>query len=88
MQIRKKKLNFFDLVKALSTKKGLDALPSSPPFLRGLFFIYLNTLCEDGWNGTHKHDRENIEWYLTTVKEHRLNNIEWMVHDSPGFENK
>ena len=37
---------------------------------------------EDGWNGNHRHDRENIEWYLTTVKGHRLNNIEWMVHDN------
>jgi len=26
-------------------------------------------------------DSDNIEWYLTTVKGHRLNNIEWMAHD-------
>ena len=30
---------------------------------------------EDGWNGNHRHDRENIEWYLTTVKGHRLNKL-------------
>ena len=36
---------------------------------------------EDGWNGNHRHDRENIEWYLTTVRGHRLRNIEWMIHD-------
>ena len=27
-------------------------------------------------------DSENIEWYLTTIKGHRLNNCEWMVHDN------
>ena len=37
---------------------------------------------KDGWNGNDKDDSDNIEWYLTTVKGHRLNNIEWMVHDN------
>ena len=35
----------------------------------------------DGWNGNDKDDSDNIEWFLTTVKGHRLNNIEWMLHD-------
>jgi len=35
---------------------------------------------KDGWNGNDKDDSENIEWYLTRIKGHRLNNIEWMVH--------
>ena len=35
------------------------------------------------WNGDNKDDSENIEWYLTAIKGHRLNNIEWMVHDNP-----
>ena len=37
---------------------------------------------KDGWNGNDKDDSENIEWYLTRIKGHRLNNIEWMVHDN------
>ena len=37
---------------------------------------------KDGWNGNNKDDSENIEWYLTRIKGHRLNNIEWMVHDN------
>ena len=36
---------------------------------------------EDGWKGNDKDDSDNIEWYLTTVKGHKLSNIEWMVHD-------
>ena len=35
----------------------------------------------DGWNGNDKEDRENIEGYLTEVKGHRLNDIDWMLHD-------
>ena len=35
---------------------------------------------EDGWNGNDKDDSENIEWYLTEVKGHRLNDINWMAH--------
>ena len=35
----------------------------------------------DGWNGNDKDDSDNIEWFLTTVKGHRLNNIEWILHD-------
>ena len=37
---------------------------------------------KDGWNGNDKDDSENIEWYLGMIKGHRLNNIEWMVHDN------
>ena len=37
---------------------------------------------KDGWNGNDKDDTENIEWYLGMIKGHRLNNIEWMVHDN------
>ena len=40
-------------------------------------------LFKDGWNGNDKDDSENIEWYLTRIKGHKLNNIEWMVHDNP-----
>ena len=36
---------------------------------------------EDGWNGNDKDDSDNIEWYLTTVKGHKLSNISWMLHD-------
>ena len=36
---------------------------------------------EDGWNGNDKDDSENIEWYLTDIQGHNLNNCEWMVHD-------
>ena len=36
---------------------------------------------KDGWNGNDKDDSENIEWYLTRIKRHNLNNCEWMVHD-------
>ena len=40
----------------------------------------------DGWNGNllitiDKDDSNNIEWYLTEVKGHRLNDISWMLHD-------
>ena len=35
---------------------------------------------EDGWNGNDKVDGESIEWYLTEVKGHRLNDINWMAH--------
>ena len=42
---------------------------------------------KDGWNGNDKDDSENIEWYLTRIKGHRLNNIEWMVHDNPFVRN-
>ena len=37
---------------------------------------------EDGWNGNDKDDSDNIEWYLTTVKGHRINNIEWILNKS------
>ena len=37
---------------------------------------------EDGWNGNDKDDKENIEWYLTDIQDHRLNDINWMVHDN------
>jgi len=37
---------------------------------------------KDGWNGNDKDDSENIEWYLTRIKQHNLNNCEWMVHDN------
>ena len=36
---------------------------------------------EDGWNGNDKVDGESIEWYLTEVKGHRLNDINWMAHN-------
>ena len=36
---------------------------------------------ENGWNGNDKDDSDNIEWYLTEVKGHRLNDINWMLHD-------
>jgi len=42
---------------------------------------------KDGWNGNDKDDSENIEWYLTRIKGHRLNNINWMVHDNPFERN-
>ena len=42
---------------------------------------------KDGWNGNDKDDSENIEWYLTRIKGHKLNNIEWMVHDNPFVRN-
>ena len=49
----------------------------------GRVFQYENLeLLQDSWNGNEKYDSENIEWYLTTVKGHRLSNIEWMVHDN------
>ena len=35
---------------------------------------------KDGWNGNDKVDGESIEWYLTEVKGHRLNDINWMAH--------
>ena len=35
---------------------------------------------ENGWNGDDKDDSDNIEWYLTEVKGHRLNDINWMAH--------
>jgi len=28
-------------------------------------------------------DSENIEWYLTDIKGHRLSGIEWMTHKNP-----
>jgi hypothetical protein len=28
-------------------------------------------------------DSENIEWYLTDIKGHRLSGIEWMTHENP-----
>jgi len=42
---------------------------------------------KDGWNGNDKDDSENIEWYLTRIKGHKLNNINWMVHDNPFERN-
>mgnify|MGYP003659666015 FL=1 len=36
---------------------------------------------KDGWNGNDKVDGESIEWYLTEVKGHRLNDINWMAHN-------
>ena len=36
---------------------------------------------ENGWNEYDKDDSDNIEWYLTEVKGHRLNDINWMLHD-------
>ena len=36
---------------------------------------------KDGWNGNDKDDSENIEWYLTKIKGHKLSDISWMVHD-------
>ena len=36
---------------------------------------------KDGWNGNDKVDGESIEWYLTEVKGHRLNDCNWMLHD-------
>ena len=38
---------------------------------------------KDGWNGNYKDDNDNIEWYLTEVKGHKLSNIEWMTHEHP-----
>ena len=38
---------------------------------------------ENGWNGNDKDDSDNIEWYLTEVKGHRLNDINWMSHKNP-----
>ena len=38
---------------------------------------------EHGWNQDEADDHETIEWYLTEVLGHKLNNIEWMVHNSP-----
>ena len=37
----------------------------------------------DGWNGdgNDKDDSDNIEWYLTEIRDHRLNDISWMLHD-------
>ena len=35
----------------------------------------------DGWNGNDKDDSDNIEWYLTEIRGHRLNDISWMLHD-------
>ena len=37
---------------------------------------------KDGWNNNDKDDSDNIEWYLTTVKGHKLSNISWMLHDN------
>ena len=42
---------------------------------------------KDGWNGNDKDDSENIEWYLTRIKGHKLNSINWMVHDNPFERN-
>ena len=36
---------------------------------------------KDGWNGNDKDDSDNIEWYLTEIRGHRLNDINWMLHD-------
>ena len=32
------------------------------------------------WEGDE--DSENIEWYLTDIKGHRLGSIEWMTHEN------
>ena len=36
---------------------------------------------ENGWNEYDKDDSDNIEWYLTEVKGHRLKDCNWMLHD-------
>ena len=36
---------------------------------------------ENGWNENDKDDSDNIEWYLTEVKGHRLKDCNWMLHD-------
>ena len=49
----------------------------------GRVFQYENLeYFKDGWNGNDKEDNENIEWYLTRIKRHKLNSINWMVHDN------